>query len=92
MKNVQIRSCFWSVFSLNAGKYGLETTPYLDIFHVVLDLKVLHNRNSSRILKCWMRKPFSIEVLKQKLGSNIQLAFVPRICTFIMPDFRDWQC
>ena len=23
------------VFSLNAGKYGLEKTPYLDIFHAV---------------------------------------------------------
>ena len=41
MKSVQIRSCFWSVFftfelnteryfSLNAGKYGPEITPYLD--------------------------------------------------------------
>ena len=60
MKSVQIRSYFWSVFSLNVGKYGPETTPYVDTFHVVLDLKVLHNRKSSRILKCWKRKPFSI--------------------------------
>ena len=46
MKSVQIRSCFWSVFftfelnteryfSLNAGKYGPEITPYLDTFHAV---------------------------------------------------------
>ena len=35
MKNVQIRSYFWSVFSLNAGKYGPAITPYLDTFHVV---------------------------------------------------------
>ena len=51
VKNVQIRSFFWSVFSafglnrrdtpylsvfnLNAGKYGPEKTPYLDTFHAV---------------------------------------------------------
>ena len=27
---------FWSVFSPNAGKYGLEITRYLDPFHAVL--------------------------------------------------------
>ena len=26
---------FWSVFSPNAGKYGLEKTPYLNTFHAV---------------------------------------------------------
>ena len=35
VKSVQIRSYFWSVFSLNAGKYGPAITPYLDTFHVV---------------------------------------------------------
>ena len=38
MKIVQIRSFFWSVFSVfspNAGKYGPEKTPYLDNFHAV---------------------------------------------------------
>ena len=35
VKSVQIRSCFWSVFSPNAGKYGPEITPYLDTFHAV---------------------------------------------------------
>ena len=49
LKNAQIRSLFWSVFScirskyvylsvfsLNAGKNGPEKTPYLDTFHVVI--------------------------------------------------------
>ena len=35
VKNVQIRSYFWSVFSPNAGKYGPEITPYLDTFRAV---------------------------------------------------------
>ena len=46
MKSVQLRSFFWSVFSsirpeygavfsLNAGKYGPEKTPYLDTFYTV---------------------------------------------------------
>ena len=35
MKSVQIRILFCSVFSPNAGKYGREETPYLDIFHAV---------------------------------------------------------
>ena len=51
VKSVQIRSFFWSVFSYvraeygeigiislhspNAGKYGPEKTPYLDIFYAV---------------------------------------------------------
>ena len=33
VKSVQIRSCFWSAFSPNAGKYGPEITPYLGTFH-----------------------------------------------------------
>ena len=32
---VQIRSYFWSVFSLTAEKYGPEMTLYLDTFHAV---------------------------------------------------------
>ena len=35
VKSVQIRSCFWSAFSPNAGKYGPEITPYLGTFHAV---------------------------------------------------------
>ena len=31
-----------SVFSLNAGKYGPEKTPYLDTFHAVLHSAFLH--------------------------------------------------
>ena len=51
LKSVQIRSfsgpCFpvfglkteyLSTFSLNAGKYGGEKTPYLDTFHAELRL------------------------------------------------------
>ena len=34
---------YFSVFSLNIGKYGPEITPYLDIFHVVLILSLLTN-------------------------------------------------
>ena len=36
VKSGQIRSVFWSVFSLNAGKCGPEITPYLDTFHAVV--------------------------------------------------------
>ena len=36
VKSVQIKSFFWFVLSLNAGKYGPEKTPYLDTFHTVL--------------------------------------------------------
>ena len=35
VKSVQIRSYFWSVFSLNTGKYGPEKAPYLDTFQIV---------------------------------------------------------
>ena len=33
--NMEIRSdtLYFSVFSLNAGKYGPEKTPHLDTFH-----------------------------------------------------------
>ena len=41
VKCVQIRSFFWSVFSPNAGKYGLEKAPYLDTFHSVNKSKIL---------------------------------------------------
>ena len=49
VKSVQIRNFFrsvfchirteyyLSVFSLNAGKYGPEKTPYLDTVHIVLN-------------------------------------------------------
>ena len=36
LKSVQIRSFFWSVFSCIRTEYGLEKTPYLDIFYAVL--------------------------------------------------------
>ena len=32
VKNVQIQSCFWSLFSPNTGKYGSETIPRLGTF------------------------------------------------------------
>ena len=37
---------YFTMFGLNAGKYGPEKTPYLDTFHTV----ILFN-NSSKILK-----------------------------------------
>ena len=39
VKSAQIRSFFWSVFSVfspNTGKYGAEKTAYLDTFHAVI--------------------------------------------------------
>ena len=33
---------YFSVFSLNTGKYGPEKAPYLDNFHVVFD-PLMHN-------------------------------------------------
>ena len=35
VKNVQIRSNFWSVFSRIRLEYGPEITPYLDTFQAV---------------------------------------------------------
>ena len=35
VKNVQIRSYFWSVFSCIRTEYGPKITPYLDTFHAV---------------------------------------------------------
>ena len=32
---------YLSVFTLNAGKYGPEKTPYLDTFHAVLDKQII---------------------------------------------------
>ena len=40
VKSVQIRSFFWSVFSLNTGKYEPEKTPYLDTFHAVTNCAI----------------------------------------------------
>ena len=37
VKSVKIRSFFWSIFSLNAGKYGPEKTPYFDTFYALLN-------------------------------------------------------
>ena len=37
VKNVQIRTFFWSVFSCIWTEYGPEETPYLDTFYTVLD-------------------------------------------------------
>ena len=36
VERVQIRSDFWSVFSLIQTEYGPEIPPYLDSFHAVL--------------------------------------------------------
>ena len=36
IKSVQIRSLFWSAFSCIQTKCGPEKTPYLDIFHAVV--------------------------------------------------------
>ena len=36
VEKVQIRSDFWSVFSLIQTEYGPEIPPYLDSFHAVL--------------------------------------------------------
>ena len=38
---------YLSVFSLNAGKYGPENTPYLDTFHGVLSAKKKKSKKSS---------------------------------------------
>ena len=53
VKSVQIQSIFCSVFSPNAGKYGLEKTLYLDTFHAVIflmDAKILTWRSEWLIL------------------------------------------
>ena len=38
VKNSQIRSYFWSVFSPNTEKYGPGIIPYLDTFHAVMTI------------------------------------------------------
>ena len=68
-KSVQIRSFSWSLFSRvqaeygeilrispNAGKYGPEKTPYLDIFHTASLLylqKYFINENKNYIFMIW---------------------------------------
>ena len=52
---------YLSVFSLNAGKYGPEKTPYLDTFHAVtriLKFIMFHsdNINSAKMFKRILRK------------------------------------
>ena len=41
MKNIQIWSFFWSIFSLNTGKYGPKKPLYLDIFHTVPNFELI---------------------------------------------------
>ena len=47
----------YEVFTPNAGKYGPETTPYLDTFHVVI-------LNENQLLEAVQKKSSSAPVLK----------------------------
>ena len=40
-----ISAPYFSVFSPNTGKYGPETTPYLDTFYAVVNSKRLSQRD-----------------------------------------------
>ena len=58
MKYVQIRGFFWSVFSPNVDKYGLEKTLYLDTFHAMnrqlTSFKTNHlNKNMKKMNFVW---------------------------------------
>ena len=44
VKSVQVRiysGPYFPEFGLNTGKYGPEITPYLDTFHIMLDLDLI---------------------------------------------------
>ena len=68
-KCVQTRSYFWSVFSLNTGKYGPEIIPYLDTFHaVIVELSWLINstdkmKNSQNVTKTIQIDDIGISVI-----------------------------
>ena len=46
---------YFPVFSLNTGKYGPETIPYLDTFHAVL-LEVDSIKNINLVLYCEIKQ------------------------------------
>ena len=69
VKNVQIRSFFWSEFSPNTGKYGSEKTLYLDIFHAVTTSLEYFNLVTSDL---------SFATLNTEQASSISLMNTPR--------------
>ena len=77
MKSVQIRSFFvffWSVFpvlGLNTGKYRLQKTLYLDIFHVVLVL--LEKLETVDCSKRYANRLLKKTVLKNHLDDKLVL-------------------
>ena len=66
---------YLSVFSPNAGKYGPEKTPYLDIFHAV-------NPNAFILLRLYYYK---------QLNQTSQNDKCPYISTFIKAIDRDYE-
>ena len=67
MKSVQIRSYFWSVLSPNTGKFGPETTPYLDTFHAVN----LYKNNQPQTWPCEFLK--FLEVVNMKKWKKLEI-------------------
>ena len=91
VKFVQIRSYFWAVFSCirteygyspNAGKYGPEITPYLDIFHAVQVLQK-QTKMQSLLSKNGNKSPFFLrpfDFVKSVIYLKIILLTTTRIC------------
>ena len=83
---------YLSVFSLNAGKYGLEKTPYLDTFYRSVWFALFPERfyilwtgNGIEIIKFWLFIQWNEQISLFFIRSNIS-----RLCWFIGLIFQPW--
>ena len=84
---IQRNKPYLSVFSLNAGKYGPEKTPYLDTFHAVLCLVPTKNLKKSHKMLISLSTANVQLQLKSIYKNNIQniqnLVFSAAYCPFL---------
>ena len=97
VKSVQIRSYFWSVFSLNTGKYGPEITPYLDTFHAVTEEYNPNTRHETLIvfddmiadmLNSKKLNPIVTELFIRGRKLNISLVFISEFYSAVPKNIR----
>ena len=69
-KSVQIRSFFWSVFSLAWAEYGPEKTPYLDTFHAEDGSQnyIICLHPLLQVVRTHLTKNFELECLSNREG------------------------
>ena len=82
VKNVQIWSYFWSVFSPNTGKYRPDITPYLDTFHAVLAI-ALNFLQSSTICQIHLFQSFTFSWFPRRLLPDIRFKNLSQVITII---------